>query len=154
MKEARVLLKATDEYVKVRVTDDSKPKIDESVLQKWESITTILARLLDARAGLINRLSEEFMEIFVTSNNDKNPYKIGACSTLGHGDYCEMVVGHKTKYVVENASKDEVWKDSLYVKYNFVSYYGLPLMWPDGEVFGTLCVIDDKENVFSDDFQI
>jgi len=153
MKEARVLLRETNTYVKVQVTDESKPIIEESIISKWESITTILARLLDARAGLINRLSEEYMEIFVMSNNDKNPYKIGSCSRVGHGDYCEMVVGKRAKFALENASKEAIWKDSLYMKYNFISYYGLPLLWPDGQVFGTLCVIDDKENVFSEDFQ-
>ena len=32
-----------------------------------------------------------------------------------------------------------------------ISYLGYPLIWPDGEVFGTLCILDKKENPYSAD---
>lgn len=153
MKKARVCLRDTNEIVEIKITSDSKPIIDDATLSKWQSITTILSRLMDARAGLINRIDSDYLEIFTTSINDKNPYKTGMCGKTGHGDYCEMVIGRKKRFMMADASKDEVWKNSPYIKYNFISYYGLPLVWPDGEVFGTLCVIDDKVNDFSDDFQ-
>ncbi|MDZ7820881.1 MAG: GAF domain-containing protein [Candidatus Marinimicrobia bacterium] len=33
---------------------------------------------------------------------------------------------------------------------NMIAYLGFPVNWPDGEVFGTLCLLDNKENPFSD----
>ncbi len=30
-----------------------------------------------------------------------------------------------------------------------ISYLGLPITWPDGEVFGTVCLLDNKETHFS-----
>lgn len=33
-----------------------------------------------------------------------------------------------------------------------ISYLGMPLLWPDNEVFGTLCTLDNKENHYSQDF--
>ncbi len=31
-----------------------------------------------------------------------------------------------------------------------ISYYGVPIEWPDGSVFGTICILDKKENHFND----
>jgi len=31
-----------------------------------------------------------------------------------------------------------------------VSYLGYPVNWPDGEVFGTICILDKRENFYSD----
>ena len=51
---------------------------------------------------------------------------------------------------MQNALKDDVWKDNPDVKLGMVSYYGLPIQWPDKEFFGTICVLDNRENFFSD----
>ena len=32
-----------------------------------------------------------------------------------------------------------------------ISYFGLPLYWPDGQVFGTICILDTSERHFSQD---
>ena len=31
-----------------------------------------------------------------------------------------------------------------------ISYYGLALAWPNGKVFGTICILDIKENHYND----
>jgi PAS domain S-box-containing protein len=31
-----------------------------------------------------------------------------------------------------------------------VSYLGFPISWPDGEIFGTICVLDNKRNEYSE----
>lgn len=31
-----------------------------------------------------------------------------------------------------------------------ISYLGLPIFWPKGEVFGTICVLDNKTNTYND----
>jgi PAS domain S-box-containing protein len=31
-----------------------------------------------------------------------------------------------------------------------ISYLGFPVSWPDGKIFGTICVVDNKENHYSD----
>jgi len=35
-----------------------------------------------------------------------------------------------------------------------VSYLGLPISWPDGDIFGTFCVLDIKEHKFDERFEI
>ena len=34
-----------------------------------------------------------------------------------------------------------------------ISYYGLPIKWPDQEFFGTICVLDSKTNEYNDDYK-
>ena len=31
-----------------------------------------------------------------------------------------------------------------------ICYLGYPLLWPDGDIFGTVCILDNKGNYFSD----
>jgi hypothetical protein len=31
-----------------------------------------------------------------------------------------------------------------------ISYLGFPVSWPDGQIFGTICVLDKKENSYSE----
>lgn len=152
-KVTKVFLKDSGKAAKVYFTDDNKPIIDELIKDKWQTIINKIAKLISVRASLINTLDEDHIEVFMLSQNETNPYKVGLCDPLGQGAYCEMVMGKKDKLNVKNAKEDPVWMNSLYAEYNLLSYYGLPIIWPDGEVFGTLCVIDDKENDFDDEFQ-
>ena len=39
------------------------------------------------------------------------------------------------------------------VKIDMISYLGIPLIWPDGKIFGTICVLDKKTRNFSDLYQ-
>lgn len=149
----KVFLKDSGRAVKVYYTDSEKPEIEEVIQAKWQRIINIIVKLISVRASLINKLDQDHVEIFMKSQNDTNPYRVGVCDPLGQGAYCEMVLGKKQVLEVNNAQKDLVWVDSYYAEHSLLSYYGLPIVWPDGEVFGTLCVIDDKENLFDEGFK-
>lgn len=41
------------------------------------------------------------------------------------------------------------WKDNPDVKLGMISYLGFPLLFPDGNPFGTICVLDSKPNAYS-----
>jgi signal transduction histidine kinase len=51
-----------------------------------------------------------------------------------------------------HALNSEIWKDNPDIEFHMISYLGQPILWPNGEVFGTLCVLDDKENYYGSDF--
>jgi hypothetical protein len=48
-----------------------------------------------------------------------------------------------------NALIDPDWMCNPDVKLGMVAYYGIPLNWPNGEVFWTICILDNKENHFN-----
>ncbi len=53
--------------------------------------------------------------------------------------------------LIPNALKSEEWKHNPDLKHNLISYLGFPIQNVDGSPFGTICLLDDKENPFSGD---
>ena len=63
---------------------------------------------------------------------------------LNTGLYCETVMATRSPLHVPNALNDPDWKNNPDVELDVISYLGIPLIWPDGSVFGTICVLDGK----------
>ncbi len=125
---------------------------DELLLQKWQNIVNILAKMSKVPVALIMRVRLPYIEVFRSSETQNNPYSAGDKEHLvGSGLYCERVINTKAKLRVKNALKEEDWKGNPDVKLGLISYLGFPIKLPNGEIFGTLCILDRKENTFSDD---
>ncbi|MBW2053017.1 MAG: sigma 54-interacting transcriptional regulator [Deltaproteobacteria bacterium] len=119
---------------------------DPTVLN-WQAIVNTLAQIMKVPAALIGKVDIPFLEVICTSDSEDNPYHSGLREQL-LGTFCGRVVNTKNKLLVPNALADEEWSENGSVKCGLISYLGYPLMWPDGEVFGALCVLDSKENEF------
>jgi signal transduction histidine kinase len=52
--------------------------------------------------------------------------------------------------LVPDALLDIEWKSNPDIKLGMISYLGFPVAWPDGQIFGTICVLDKKGNAYSD----
>jgi|AntRauTorckE6833_2_1112554.scaffolds.fasta_scaffold01231_2 diguanylate cyclase (GGDEF)-like protein/PAS domain S-box-containing protein len=124
-------------------------KIPDGIVQKWQRTVDLLAEVIDVPAALIMRVDPPYIEVFRASNNDKNPYRAGEKDKLD-GLYCETVMKNDEKLLIPNALKDEKWKNNPDIKKGMISYLGFPIKWPDGKFFGTLCVLDTKENAYND----
>lgn len=147
----------TDVYIRevkvsktVLITGEDKPEIDKMTIAKWQNIIKLIARIMDVPSGLIMKITDDSMEVFLKSNSNKNPYEVGEKACLGEGLYCETVIGNDDELLVENALRSKAWQDNPDVKLDMISYYGLPLKWPDGSFFGTICVLDNQSNKFSE----
>lgn len=68
------------------------------------------------------------------------------------GLYCETVIKTNRELHVPNSLTDPQWKNNPDVKLNMISYLGLPILNHDGTPFGTICVLDNKENHYSELF--
>ena len=129
-------------------------EIPEATLETWQDIVDILAAIIGIPAGLIMRFKDPDIEVFVSSGSDGNPYHPGDKEKLwGSGLYCETVIKTRQVLLVRNALADPNWKNNPDVKLNMISYLGFPILLPDGNPFGTICVLDNKENAYSDDFE-
>lgn len=149
-KYSRVNIRETDEVKQVRIASDLKPKPDSEIIEKWQSLLDLTAKIMNVPSSLIMKLNKETIEVFLKSQTDGNPYKTGGKEELIYGLYCETVIGKQGKLLVPDATKSVIWKDNNPdIDLNMVSYLGVPVNYPDGEVFGTVCVLDNKENHYS-----
>ncbi|HKJ99831.1 MAG TPA: hypothetical protein VJ959_13005 [Desulfotignum sp.] len=135
-KYADVLLRQERITKNVNITGLEKPKIEDIVVKKWQKIIDLTAKIVDVPSGLIMQITEDSMKVFLKSNNKGNPYQKGGSDSLGHGLYCETVIGNNAELLVDNALKYQEWKENPDVKLNMISYYGLPITWPDKDFFG------------------
>ena len=122
--------------------------IPESTRTNWQAIVNLLAQIFEIPAALIMRVQPPEIEVFVASRNDGNPYQEGSREEL-MGLYCTHVMQTGKRLLLPNARKDPKWENNPDVKLNMISYLGYPIRWPDGSPFGTLCVLDSKENPYS-----
>lgn len=124
--------------------------IPDSFLDKWQNIANLLARIINIPAALIMKTENEFMEVFISSQSENNPYKQGD-KEHWHGLYCETVIKTRQELLIPNALKDKDWDKNPDIKLGMIAYLGLPLNFPDKTPFGTICVLDNKENPFIED---
>ena len=124
--------------------------IPDSFLDKWQGIADLIANVIKVPAALIMKVENEFMEVFITSETENNPYNIGDKENW-HGLYCETVIKTQKKLRVPNALKDKDWDKNPDIKLGMIAYLGFPINFPDKTPFGTLCVLDNKERQFSAD---
>lgn len=122
---------------------------DESC-KNWQRIVNLLTEIIKTPVGLVMRVHESEIEVFVTSDSQGNPYKKSEMADLNTGRYCETVMSQQCRLLVPNALKDPDWDQNPDIELGMISYLGYPLVWPDGKVFGTLCVLDNKENAYSE----
>jgi len=136
------------------MTDINKRlEIPANISKEWQEIVDLLAELIDVPVGLIMRVQGLDIEVFTTSDTHGNPYKKGEKEVLKNsGLYCEEVIKKKKMVMVPNALCSERWKSNPDIKLNMISYLGFPVLFPDGEIFGTICVLDIKGNTYSKTF--
>ena len=84
--------------------------------------------------------------MLVTSDHPENPYPVGMEFRLNPKLYCEGVFRVDGELVVEDATCDPRWSDNEDMEHGMSFYIGLPLKWPDGSIFGTICVLDRQRN--------
>src|SRR6516164_7249003 len=128
-------------------------EIPSEVLLKWPEIVNVLAEVMHVPAALVMQVEPPNIKVFVSSESTGNPYEHGELASLNTGLYCETVMRTRQPLVVPDALADEEWKSNPDIKLGMTSYLGFPITWPNGDVFGTICVLDNKRNEYSDLYQ-
>lgn len=123
-----------------------KPAIPDEVIVKWQRIVDILARVLEVPAGLIMKAEPPDHRVLVSSEGKHNPYHPGMAFVLHTGLYCDAVMDNRRELLVHDARIDPQWLMNPDLEHNMSYYFGYPLAWPDGTIFGTICVLDSKDN--------
>jgi len=117
--------------------------------ERWQSTLNILADLLEVPAALVMRVHAREIEVFARSDGDGNVYEEEEKAPLDSGLYCETVMTGRAELLVPDARADPDWDHNPDIKLGMISYLGLPLEWPTGHIFGTICVLDIQPHEYS-----
>src|SRR5919197_5241198 len=117
------------------------------IVRKWQEIVDLLAGIMRVPSASIMRVEPPHIKVFVSSTSQGNPCEPGSVDT---GPYCATVMKTHQPLLVADALADEAWKSNLHVKSGMISYLGVPISWPDGQIFGTICVRDNKSNEYGE----
>jgi PAS domain S-box-containing protein len=122
-------------------------EVPPEIIRKWQEIVNLLAEIMHVPSASIMRVDPPHIKVFVSSTSKGNPCEPGALDT---GPYCETVMKTGQPLLVPDALENEAWKANPHVKLGMISYLGVPIGWPDGRIFGTICVRDNKRNEYSE----
>lgn len=125
-----------------------KKDVPQEYLERWQQSADLVASAVQVPAALVMRVWPEQIEVLISSLGDDNPYEEHEKADLGTGLYCETVMATREPLLVPNALGDPAWMHNPDVKLNMISYLGVPLVWPDDTIFGTVCVLDRKTREF------
>jgi transcriptional regulator with GAF, ATPase, and Fis domain len=123
------------------------------VLDQWQNIVDIMARIIGVPSAIITHVMLPEIEVVRASGNADNPYHSGQRAAIAN-HYCAEVVRTRGRVHVEDARASERWRTAPEIEYGMYAYLGLPIRWPSGDIFGTICVLDSKPNAYSPDFEV
>src|SRR5215813_17444 len=125
-------------------------QVPSDIVRKWQEMIDLVAETMHVPSALIMKVESPNIKVFVASESKKNPWKQDEVAPLNGGTYCETVMKTRQLLLVPDALQDDEWKSNPDIELGMISYLGLPISWPDGEIFGTICVLDRKRNEYSE----
>lgn len=137
-------------------SDSPEIAIPSDVLRKWQRIVDLLASIVRVPSAVVCKLEppdDTYYRIVANSHSEGNPFRMDETFSMDIGTFCETVIRSREPLLVANAMEDDQWKSAPEIQVGMVSYLGFPVLWPDGRMFGTICVLDDKANRYSDLYQ-
>ena len=135
------------------MTSSRRPEVPSILLNKWQHIIDLLARLSHTPAVLITRVRQDDISLLLRSRNESNPFQPKGFNKRCSDMYCDRVITDQTPLLIENALETTGWKNAPNVERGMTFYLGYPLNWPDAEPFGTICVMDQKADNRALDYQ-
>jgi len=125
-------------------------QVPSEIVTKWQEIVDLLAEIIRVPAALVMKVEPPNVKVLVSSKSAGNPYEQGELASLNTGLYCESVMKTRQPLFVPDALADEKWNSNPDIKLGMTSYLGFPITWPNGDIFGTICVLDNKRNDYND----
>jgi GAF domain-containing protein len=111
--------------------------VPPEIVRKWQEIVDLTAEILHVPSALIMRVEPPNIKVFVSSETEGNPYERDEVACLDTGLYCETVMKTRRPLLVPHALRDEQWQSNPDIKLGMISYLGVPIVWPNGDIFGT-----------------
>lgn len=125
----------------------------EIPLAKWQRLVDLIPRIYQSPAAWVMQANVLGIETLVADSGPRNPIAPGDAVAQEAHTYCHHVIAENKPLYVRNADHADPWRDTLHhTEHGFKSYLGVPLQWPDGSVFGTLCTMDTRDTDYGPEY--
>jgi signal transduction histidine kinase len=124
-------------------------QVPEKLQESWQAVVDLLHEVADTPSAIITRIYPPYIEVFKASDNEGRIYEEGQVEDLANR-FCENVYTSRQSLDLPNVMQRPEFRNAPEVAGGVVSYLGFPISWPDGEIFGTLCVLDRKPREHSE----
>ncbi len=123
-------------------------------LKKWQTTVDLVAKLYEAPAVYIIQSTSHGYQVVIANENPNNPYQSGDSFARDAKLFSAEVIKNAGPLYVNHATTMPEWKDSPVVETHRInSFLGVPIYWPDGACFGTICVLDFAVTHYNRTFQ-
>lgn len=131
----------------------AKPEVTPEIVGKWRHVVEVAARLARTPSCLVMKTDAPDHRVLIANASPGSPYRPGQNFRLHDRLYCQGVLKRRSELVVEDAATDPEWSDNEDLAVGMTFYIGLPVLWPDGEAFGTICLLDRRRNAAALEFR-
>lgn len=127
-------------------------EIPEKTKEQWQKLLELLVEKSGAEDALLTEYDKPYLKIIKFSQSRDGNFKEGDRIKLS-GHYCQAVIESKKTLEVNNAAADPDWEEAPELKLGLNAYLGYPILWPTGEVFGTICIHDNQQRKFGSELK-
>lgn len=122
----------------------AKPAIPQDTLDKWQELLEIVASIYEVPMALILKVNRNNIEIAAKNENAAKYHRLESNINLETGVFWEMMVARKKHLFVKGGL--QCFFNKVAIDDNdYIFYYGCPLIWPDGTLYGSICVLEQKQ---------
>ena len=124
--------------------------VSGDVLARWQSVVNLLAEMVAASCAVVLGCEDDGFRVLVSSQTAGNPFRegerieAGSSSGVGRVDPCGRLsaIAESSEVRIPRGGQ---WKPIR----GMSTCLAEPLVWPDGEVFGAVCILDREERVYT-----
>jgi GAF domain-containing protein len=117
--------------------------LDSDVDPAFDRIARLAAQVLNAPVALVSLVDAD-RQFFKSCLGLPEPWASTRGTPLSHS-FCQHAVARREPLIVDDARQDDLLRDNLAIRdMGVIAYAGIPLIDPEGNALGTLCVIDSQ----------
>ena len=150
MKTIEVFLRENSHLKPIAVTGKGKPKIEHVVIQRWQRLFNLIAKQSKGPATLILRITKHSIRVLFSSDSAIQGQTEYYC---GSGLYCQSITGDGGLLIESVVDSAEVSRHYAAQSTGVCACFGLPLLWPDDELFGAICLLNNLQTAMTRTYQ-
>jgi PAS domain S-box-containing protein len=122
--------------------------LDSPAEEAFDRLARLAARLLDAPVALVSLIDQD-RQFFKACIGLPEPWSSVRQTPLSHS-YCRHLLDPKVPLVIDDARLDPRVRDNpAILELGLLAYLGIPLVSPDDQVLGALCVLDHQPRTWT-----